>query len=50
MDKEVVILNRERNVSLTVYLLDVGGEFPAIAKRPPVLVLPGGGYQFCSDR
>ncbi len=50
MNKEVVILNRERNVSLTVYLLDVGGEFPAIAKRPLVLVLPGGGYQFCSDR
>lgn len=50
MNKEVVILNRERNVSLTVYLLEVGGEFHMITKRPLVLVLPGGGYQFCSDR
>ncbi|MCI9338416.1 MAG: alpha/beta hydrolase [Lachnospiraceae bacterium] len=50
MKKEVVILNGERNVSLTVYLLDVGGEFRTITRRPLVLVLPGGGYQFCSER
>ncbi len=50
MNKEVVILNKERNVSLTAYLLEVGGEFRTITKRPLVLVLPGGGYQFCSDR
>lgn len=50
MNKEVVMLNRERNVSLTAYLLEVGGEFRTIARRPLVLVLPGGGYQFCSDR
>lgn len=50
MKKEVIMLNEERNVSLTAYLLEVGGEFRTIARRPLVLVLPGGGYQFCSDR
>ena len=34
---------------LTAYLLDVGGGFGNIPKRPAVLVLPGGGYAMCSD-
>ncbi len=50
MNREVVVLNRERNVSLTAYLLEVGGEYRGIARRPLVLVLPGGGYRSCSDR
>lgn len=50
MNKQVLVLNEERNVTLTAYLLEVGGEFRTIEKRPLVLVLPGGGYQFCSDR
>lgn len=50
MDKKVITLNEERKVTLTVYLLDVGGKFGAITKRPLVLVLPGGAYQYCSDR
>ncbi len=50
MNKEVVILNEERNVSLTVYLLEESEAISAIRKRPLVLVLPGGSYQFCSDR
>lgn len=50
MKQEQIVLNGERNVTLTTYLLDVGGEFRTITKRPLVLVLPGGGYQFCSDR
>ena len=28
----------------------MGGEFAPLARRPAVLVLPGGGYQMCSDR
>ena len=28
----------------------VGGEFLQIAKRPAVLIIPGGGYSMCSDR
>ena len=50
MKAEYLILNEERNVSLTAYLLEVGGEFGGIRERPAVLVIPGGGYRFCSDR
>lgn len=45
-----IVLNEERNVTLTAYIQAVGGEFSNIEKRPAVLVLPGGGYEFCSDR
>ena len=47
---EQIVLNAERNVTLTAYLLDVGGEFGNIPRRPAVLVLPGGGYAMCSER
>ncbi|MCL2363708.1 MAG: alpha/beta hydrolase [Defluviitaleaceae bacterium] len=47
---EMIDLNKERHVTLTVYLQEVGGEFKHVAKRPAVLILPGGGYHFCSDR
>lgn len=50
MQKEFLVLNEERNVTLTAYLEEVGGEFRTISKRPAILVLPGGGYQMCSDR
>lgn len=50
MKTELIVLNQERNVNLTAYLLDVGGEFRNIPKRPAMLILPGGGYSMCSDR
>lgn len=51
MDCEKIVLNEERNVTLTAYVLQTGGnEFPETPKRPAVLVLPGGGYSMCSDR
>lgn len=50
MQTETILLSKERNVSLTTFLQPVGGEFRFVQKRPAVLVLPGGGYQFCSDR
>lgn len=50
MITEQITLNHERNVTLTAYLQAVGGEFQNIAKRPAILVLPGGGYSICSDR
>ena len=49
MKAEKIILNIERDVSLTAYLQDVEGEF-GFAKRPAMLVIPGGGYAMCSDR
>lgn len=50
MKLETITLNAQRNVTLTAYRLDVGGEFGNIPRRPAVLVLPGGGYSMCSDR
>ena len=45
-----VTLNEKRNVRLTAFIQDVGKEYRNITKRPGVLVIPGGGYMFCSDR
>ena len=49
MKMETIVLCEERNVTLTAYLQDVGGEF-GFKNRPAMLVLPGGGYAMCSDR
>lgn len=50
MRSEIIILNKERNVTLTSFIQPVEGEFRYIKKRPAMLVIPGGGYQMCSDR
>ena len=49
MRLETIILNENRNVTLTAYIQEADGEFQ-FAKRPAILVLPGGGYAMCSDR
>ncbi|MBR2048319.1 MAG: alpha/beta hydrolase [Oscillospiraceae bacterium] len=50
MQQECIVLNQDRNVTLTAYIQPVGGRFEYIPKRPAILVLPGGGYQYCSVR
>lgn len=50
MRTETIVLNQERNVTLTAYLLEVEGEFGYVHRRPAILVLPGGGYRHCSGR
>lgn len=50
MKKEVFYLDEEKKVCLSAYLWDESWEMPDIPKRPAVLVLPGGGYEYCSDR
>lgn len=50
MKTETIVINKDRNVTLTAYIQPVGGEFENIVKRPAILVLPGGGYYSCSDR
>lgn len=47
---EKIIMDSARNTSLNCYLLDGSKEFPNVDKRPAILILPGGGYRFCSDR
>jgi len=49
MKQEIIKLNEERNVTLTSYIQEVGGEYQ-FSKRPAMLILPGGGYAMCSDR
>ncbi len=41
--------NRE-DVTLTTYVTEEKGELHGIAKRPAVLICPGGAYLGCSDR
>lgn len=50
MKTETIILDEAMNVTLTTYLQSVGGDFPNIPARPAVIVIPGGGYDYCSDR
>jgi len=47
---EVIDLNKEHEATLTCYRQAVGGKFPNIEKRPVMIVIPGGGYQYCSER
>lgn len=47
---QTITLNEARHVTLTVYLQAVGGAFSYVPRRPAILILPGGGYQYCSDR
>lgn len=44
-----ITINQQRDVSLIGYLQQVGGEF-SVARRPAMIVFPGGGYHYLSDR
>lgn len=50
MKIERIVLNEERNVTLTAYIPDVSKEMPNMKIKPGILFLPGGGYSMCSDR
>lgn len=50
MKVERIVLNEERNVTLTAYIPDISDEMPNMKVKSGVLVLPGGGYNYCSDR
>ena len=50
MTQQTIVLDEKRNVTLTCYLQPVGGKFEYVEKRPAMLILPGGAYQYCSDR
>lgn len=44
------IFTFEDNASLTVYLHENREKFSRVGNRPFILVIPGGGYSFCSER
>lgn len=51
MKTEVIQLYEDRNdVTLTTYILQDSPELLAGKERPAVLICPGGGYFYCSDR
>lgn len=50
MKHEMLVLNEQRNVTLECYIQQVGGHFSYVPKRPAIVILPGGGYEYCSDR
>lgn len=48
---QIITLNLTNpGVTLTAYIPEQSKEIPQLAKRRAMLVLPGGGYKFCSDR
>lgn len=49
MKVETIKLSND-NVTLTAYIQHPSHEMDAKKKKPGILILPGGGYQFCSDR
>lgn len=50
MKKEVIMINERHHATLTCYLWDGNEEYRTIDKRPAVIVIPGGGYEMCSER
>lgn len=50
MIQKTLYLNAEKTVYIKAYLLDKIENLEFCNKRPAVLIFPGGGYEFCSDR
>lgn len=47
---EKIQLQGAGDVSLTAYVHEPSVEMPNMKTRPAILVIPGGGYEMCSDR
>jgi acetyl esterase/lipase len=47
---EKITMQGAGDVSLTAFIQEPSAEMPNMTRRPAVLVIPGGGYHFCSDR
>ena len=50
MIHETITISKERNVTFTTYLIENSAELQPGIQRPLVIVCPGGGYSFLSDR
>ena len=47
--ERIYLYEDRQDVYLDTYIRDTSREYP-VSKRPAMLVFPGGGYEFCSDR
>lgn len=47
---EKINLTSDPDITLTAYVCEPSDEMPNMKTRPAMLVIPGGGYRFCSDR
>lgn len=47
---EKIYLNNLKDVFLKTYIQNPSPEMPHTSVRPAILIIPGGGYQFVSDR
>ncbi len=51
MKVETIALTKDKpDVTLTAYIAGTSSEIPFNNKRKAILVIPGGGYNYCSDR
>lgn len=50
MKTGIIALNVTGNATLTYYVQEPSPELSNVQIRPAILIFPGGGYQFCSDR
>ena len=50
MRTKEIIFDRKANTGLKLYLQEELFESQPIEKHPFILVIPGGGYSFCSER
>ena len=50
MKTETIFLSDDTDITLTCYIQGTSREMSNAQTRPAVLIFPGGGYRFCSDR
>lgn len=50
MEIHKITLNEATNSSLTCYIRPITSEDWGMTSRPMMIVIPGGGYQYCSER
>lgn len=48
--RKIALFPDKPHVELTAYIAGTSGELPHNEKRKAILVIPGGGYYYCSDR
>ena len=48
--RNILFSAKDKTVYLKAYMLDNVDGLPFCEKRPGILILPGGGYEFCSAR